>query len=419
MEIYHDNPSAGELSNNRVFPRPANTTILLGLDEFEHNSQPRDDREDISPYFKQSVTGSHTEHADVNDTYENWVTPSPVASRRSRSSNEHLTPATPAVPPSPWPLAGIEEAKLLWHFVENLSRRFDVVDPGRHFRIEVPQRAITCPTLLNAILALSARHLSRLGQYDPLVSDTYHQKCLEHLIPMLDDSDAIWDENLLVSAIILRHLEEIDVPISGQSPNEESGKSHLFGTHVLMSAQEDAATAGGLRQAAFWVGLRQEIYMAFINQHSILPRLEHHKIDRSYAPAADHAWSNRMVVLCADVLRYCYGDDDTSTATYYQLTESVSKWYERKPTSFDPLYYCKANELNVLPELWFLREEISIGWQHYYISQILLGAHNPKIPRIGPRRAALLQKIDEDIKEKVLLLCGICQSNPAVSPNFT
>lgn len=31
----------------------------------------------------------------------------------------------------------------------------------------------------------------------------------------------------------------------------------------------------------------------------------------------------------------------------------------------------------------------------------------------------MLREADEDIKEKVLLLCGICESNPAVSPNAT
>lgn len=41
-----------------------------------------------------------------------------------------------------------EEAKLLKHYVENLSRNFDLTDPLNHFRSVVPQRAATCPTLM-------------------------------------------------------------------------------------------------------------------------------------------------------------------------------------------------------------------------------------------------------------------------------
>ena len=116
-----------------------------------------------------------------------------------------------------WPLKDKEEAKLLRYFVEHLARRFDLTDPFQHFRRVVPQRAAVCPPLLKAILALSARHLSRIGEYDHLISNKYIQACLQHLIPMLDDSSALQDENLLASTIILRHVEELEVPLSGQN----------------------------------------------------------------------------------------------------------------------------------------------------------------------------------------------------------
>lgn len=80
---------------------------------------------------------------------------------------------------SVWPLSSKEEAELLRYFVERLARDFDLTDPERHFREVVPRRAATCPVLLNAIYALSARHLSRVAGYDPLVSDKYHSECLK------------------------------------------------------------------------------------------------------------------------------------------------------------------------------------------------------------------------------------------------
>ena len=304
-----------------------------------------------------------------------------------------------------WPLSDREEARLLRYYVENVARNFDLSDPYRHFCTVVPQRAATCPTLLNAIFALSARHLSRIGEYDPLISNKYHQECLKHLIPMLDDSAAILDENLLASTIILRHLEEIEVPLSGQSPSDQ--QSHLLGAHALITAQERATVAGGLRQAAFWVGLRQEIYVAFVNQRSIMPALEHCNFDRSFEAAADHVWACRMVVLCADAIRYCFGDGDPSNTTYNWLAESVAQWNSCKPASFTPIFYKEPDDDNIFPDIWFLSDEIIMGWQYYHIAQILLAAHNPKLPRLGPSNAAALRAMDEEIKEHVRILCGM------------
>lgn len=299
-----------------------------------------------------------------------------------------------------WPLSSREEAWLLRYFVEHIARNFDLTDPYRHFRNIVPQQASTCPTLLNAIFALSARHLNRIGEYDPLISNRYHQECLKHLIPMLDDSAAVLDENLFASTIILRHLEEIEVPLSGQSPTDNS--FHLLGAHALISAQERATMSGGLREAAFWVGLRQEIYVAFVNQRSIMPSLEHCNIDRSFRAAPDHIWSCRMVVTCADVIRYCFGDADPSTVTYNFLNDSVSQWYDSKPPSFTPIYYKEADQDNIFPDIWYLSDEIIVGWQHYHITKILLTSHNPKLPRLGPSRAAALRAMDDEIRDHVV-----------------
>ena len=318
---------------------------------------------------------------------------------------------------SVWPLSDPEEATLLRYFVEKLSRNFDLTDPLRHFRTVVPQRAATCPTLLNAIFALSSRHLSRTGQYDPLVSNKYHKECLKHLIPMLDDANAVLDENLLASTIILRYLEEIEVPLSGLSPPDQ--QSHLLGANTVLTAQVHSTFEGGLRQAAFWVGLRQEIYVAFVNQRSIIPELSYCNIDRTLDAAPDHVWACRMVVLCADVIRYCFGEGDHSTSTYNWLATSLAQWYECKPASFTPLYYAEPMDGKVFPEVWYFADDIIVGTNHYHIAKILMCAHNPKVPRLGPNRAAMIKVTDEEIRDHVLTLCGICLSNSTLAPSWT
>ncbi|CAK4033557.1 Hypothetical predicted protein [Lecanosticta acicola] len=316
-----------------------------------------------------------------------------------------------------WPLPQREEAILLRHFVETLARNFDLTDPRAHFRNVVPQRAAVCPTLMNAIFALSARHLSRIGQYDPLVSNRYHQECLKHLIPMLDDTSAILDENLLASTIILRHLEELEVPISGQHPSDQH--SHLLGAQAFIAAQERAAITGGLRQAAFWVGLRQEVYVAFVNQRPALPALEHCNVDRSFEAAEDHIWACRIIVQCADILRYCFGDGTASAASYAYLEHQVSQWYDSKPASFNPVFYRAPEGDEVFPEIWYVGDDLATGIQHYHLARILLSSHNPGIPKLGPGRTAALRAMDDEIKRHVRALCGMSLSNPSNAPAFT
>jgi hypothetical protein len=38
----------------------------------------------------------------------------------------------------------------------------------------------------------------------------YHSRCIEHLVSVSDDPEAVFDENLLVASIILRFYEEVD-----------------------------------------------------------------------------------------------------------------------------------------------------------------------------------------------------------------
>jgi hypothetical protein len=88
--------------------------------------------------------------------------------------------------------------------------KFDLCDINRHFAIEVPRRAITSPTLLNAIFALSSRHMSMTEQFDPYAADYYHQRCLEHLSTINTDFTALAKDDLLAATILLRTLEEMD-----------------------------------------------------------------------------------------------------------------------------------------------------------------------------------------------------------------
>jgi hypothetical protein len=312
------------------------------------------------------------------------------------------------------------EAGLLRHFVNHLAVSFDLTDCSCHFRNVVPQRAMNDPILMNAILAASARHLSRVSGGDPYIADKYHQRCIQHLIPVLSDEAAVLDENLLASIVILRFLEEIDVPLSGKLHLDGAG--HLIGAHAFISAQEISAVSGGLRLAAFWVGLRQEIYVAFVNQRPIMFPLQHCNVDRSFEATDEGMWANRIIIHCAETIQWCFGlqEHERSTARFAELLSYAENWSKATPPCYTPLYHRNAgvDSDTVFPVVMYLSDAAVTGIQHYHLTLILLRAYDPTIPKLGSRRTTVLKEMDNEIRYHTKMLCGLALSNSNTPPNF-
>lgn len=132
-------------------------------------------------------------------------------------------------------------------------------------------------------------------------------------------------------------------------------QSHLIGTHIFIKAQQQTICEGGLGQAAFLVGLRQQIYMALIKQEPVGPEFDLPCVERSLAPADDCTWANRIISHCSHVLRFCFGDDQSDLeARHHQLLEYGRRWQDCLPASFMPVYREDADAENgrVLPKIW-------------------------------------------------------------------
>lgn len=93
--------------------------------------------------------------------------------------------------------------------------QFDYCDPQNTFATSVVQRAVASPTLLYAILATSARHLSMTSGYDAYLADHYHRECLALLIDIVGDTSALLDDALCAATVILRLFEEISGTYEG------------------------------------------------------------------------------------------------------------------------------------------------------------------------------------------------------------
>ncbi|KAH6894375.1 hypothetical protein B0T10DRAFT_480314 [Thelonectria olida] len=306
-----------------------------------------------------------------------------------------------------WPLEDPMEAMLFQNYVKTLAPLFDLCDSDRHFATVVPRRAVMCPPLMNAVLAASAKRLSRISDFDPLVGDKYHQCCLDALIPALSSSAAVMDENLLTAIVILRFMEELDVPSMSAEPASES---HLLGTRVFISAQEKLRDFTTLRRAAFWVALRQEIHMAFIQTRPVHPNFDLDKISSLVVPDDNGCtFANLTILHCAACVRYCYGVEEQSISTWERLRDAQERWWVERPWFFHPMYLNEDN--GIFPEVVYLNDAVVTGVLHYYLVQVLLAAHNPKTPKLGPGQAKAFREMNEEIKKNVRMVCGIAESN--------
>jgi hypothetical protein len=227
--------------------------------------------------------------------------------------------------------------------------------------------------------------------------------------------------------------------------DEDIGNA-LRGISVFLDAQATAAVSGyGLRHAAYWIALRQEIVTAFSKQRTFRLPLGPCEPYRSFEPADDYVWADRLVIHCADVLQYCFGSDEntptrdrqfqstlstgvihpvqtteTRIARYGELVAFETSWEELGPPSFKPIYAREPvrSRGEVFPELWYLGSCHVAGLQFLELARILLTVFNPKLPRLGPGQRMAMRSVDQKVRAIVLRLCGIALSNQHSPPGL-
>lgn len=298
----------------------------------------------------------------------------------------------------------------------------------------MPQRAANCTVLMNAILALSSKHLAHLGNFDRYASDHYHQECLNLLIPMLSHEDTAGDENLFAATIILRVWEEMEckfLPTASYATLFSANKSvkhtgfdsqgYLLGIHAFVHGHGHKIVPNTLSAAAFWVGLRQEIYTATVNQQPVKAPLVPSIADgaRNLGPAADHDWANRAVIHCVDVLNFCFGDNTPSLSPRFswdELNAWNKQWSARLPSSFTPTFLKERGPDDAFPEIWHHSTWHVTGIQHHLLAELFLVSFDPRIPRIGRQRVEAARLVNDRVCELVREVCGIGLGNQWTPP---
>lgn len=177
-----------------------------------------------------STTGISPVFEPTHDARDSFVRSFPQSNQRL-NRNDALSPANfRAFEPSRDPPAGritsispeaafslsttptltAHEARLMQHFIEHLAPSIDVVCSSQVFGRLVPRMAFLSPILLTSIFAVASKHISKTIETTDPAPETYFQETLDHLIPVLNEPDALVEDYILAAVVILRVMEEMD-----------------------------------------------------------------------------------------------------------------------------------------------------------------------------------------------------------------
>lgn len=206
-----------------------------------------------------------------------------------------------------------------------LTVKFDLVDPQRRYQLVVPERARRYPPLLNAILAMSARHLCRVEKYKTPRGIVYRGQPLPNLsshsaveymlkcIPVLKDFHTTQDgetrELIVTTAVILRHFEELDDedddPVLDARPDEGVNFLAILNAVLRSLTSDDLINRRELLIASYWVALRQEVYYALRKGYPA-------QMVEPPAEWSDISPANRIVFHTSQVTKWLFDDKSES-----------------------------------------------------------------------------------------------------------
>ncbi|KAJ4009521.1 hypothetical protein NW752_009111 [Fusarium irregulare] len=326
------------------------------------------------------------------------------------------------------PLEGVQEACLLRYFIEDLSPWFDLVDPQRRYQLVVPERARRYPPLLNAILAMSARHLSRLQKYktphgivyrgQPLPNLTpgtaveYMLKCIQVLKDFHTTQDGEIRELIVTTAVILRHFEELDDQNNESGTEVDEGVNFLAILNAVLRSltADDLSHRRELLNASYWIALRQEVYYALLK--GFAPQ-----IVEPPAEWVDISPANKLVSHTNQVAKWLFSDK--SEIGWQKLKEQEQYLEEYVTGRFAPILYRAPDKVSgeVFPTMWFASPIALTGMQHMMIAKMILLAESPLLSQAEDVRAAY-RKAEGDVRNLVLEVCGTAVQHPDTQPGL-
>ncbi|KAI4940875.1 hypothetical protein J4E91_011132 [Alternaria rosae] len=297
-------------------------------------------------------------------------------------------------------------ALLVHHYTEHLGRWLDCTDATHQFALLVPEKLKQCPLLCYAVMSFAARHCRK-----DAAADAAYQRCIALLIEQLNEDAASHDEALLCAIGILRFYEQLTVLSSTGSDDEQ----HLAGCSAIIRSSQGNhyvdPSAPTLREAAFWVYIRQCLYNATINQQppDIDFSLQLHPTPSSIRDAhplaqlrLETAWANQMTWTVACVVNFCFDGKEPQhekahkMRRWQELWDLVQTWMHDRPDGFNAVFEGLAGDQGFFPRILFTAD-----W------------HSPKF---AIRNVESFSETNHQILSHARAICGASNSSPETVP---
>lgn len=242
--------------------------------------------------------------------------------------------------PSPFPLTNRRHAILFRHFIEKWGPLLDVTVKDEVFGKWVPERAEHDTLLFYSILATASRHSSYQNSEGTLESRELYSKSLSLLIAKLSNADAMADENVIASAVILRGYEEWGAMDAGSD-----AENHLLGVNLYLNDQiwnRMKSTTVNITQGAFWVFLRQDLFTGVQYSHPLRLKPQYYQLHEAYnhETSNDHCvWANHMLCIIANIVNFCFDKSQANRDQWLYLDGHIERWRANCPPQFTPYYY--------------------------------------------------------------------------------
>ena len=184
-----------------------------------------------------------------------------------------------------------------------------------------------------------------------------------------------------------------------------------------------ASPSCSVRHSAYLIALRQEIWSVLLYRRPFRLPLGPDNDYTQLEPADDFVWTNRIILWCADVLRFCFGganvtpghDDTYATGVerWDLLKTFEQSWDSLQPPCFKPLYYEEPNPTGgkYFPKICHMNDCQVLGLQHVELARMLLAVYNPRRQRLGLGASALNHALESQLQRSTLRLCGLALFN--------
>ncbi|KAI0415294.1 hypothetical protein F5X98DRAFT_388941 [Xylaria grammica] len=307
-----------------------------------------------------------------------------------------------------FPLRHLNEAELMRYYINQIAPNFDFHDRELNFARGVPEAAGSRPMLMSLIAIVATKHQESFCHRLPLSNIDDQPRCAGCFQRALATNNHMLDGSVVATIVLQRFAA-----IIGTTLGKKGQECELTEIRTIFETQAEFLLPRGLHQAAFWAGVRQEIYLAVLRQRSTTLCLDNCNIDRSLENAEDEVWMGRITLHLVDVLEFCFGPtemDAYAVQKYEGLVSYLADWAASKPESFEPLFAQLPEDGGTFPEIVFLSDCAMAAWHYYHLARMLLIAHNPRAPRVGSSYMVALRSIDNEIKRDVQILCGIAET---------